>query len=182
MDTTLEPERRTPEQTAEHPPALDPLLHPTRDALLARHAHPLPRWKRLLQPGAAGRGAWIRLEADAQAERLGRRTPGTEHVLLALLAVHEVGRHDPRLAEDTGAEPLLRLGLDHARAHAALADGRVTLPADPRSVESYLADAAGQGTDQLVRTLLEEDTRARRLVEALCRGDEAPRRGERKDT
>ncbi|MEV7188021.1 Clp protease N-terminal domain-containing protein [Kitasatospora sp. NPDC093102] len=152
----------------EHQGALDPLLLPTREALLARRTHRIPRWKRLLQPGSSGPAAWIRTEADAQAERLGRRTPGTEHVLLALLAVHEVARHEPQSVGEGGAGELLAgLGLDYARAHAALETGEVTLPADPRAVEAYLADAAGQGADQLVRALLEEDTRARRLVEAL---------------
>ncbi|MFD5436570.1 Clp protease N-terminal domain-containing protein [Kitasatospora sp. NPDC127067] len=147
---------------------LDPLLHPTRETLLARRGHRAPRWKRLLQPGPSGPAAWIRPEADAQAERLGRRTPGTEHVLLALLAVHEVARHEPGLAAEDGAGELLAgLGLDYARAHAALDSGGVTLPADPRAVEAYLTEIAGQGTDRLVRALLEEDTRARRLVEAL---------------
>ncbi|MEV7024812.1 hypothetical protein, partial [Kitasatospora sp. NPDC093558] len=47
----------------------------------------------------------------------------------------------------------------------ALADGRVPLPADPRSVEAYLTDT--RDTDTLLRTLLREDTRARRLAEAL---------------
>ncbi|MGW7447969.1 Clp protease N-terminal domain-containing protein [Kitasatospora sp. NPDC054795] len=147
---------------------LDPLLHPTRETLLARRGHRAPRWKRLLRPGPSGPAAWIRPEADAQAERLGRRTPGTEHVLLALLAVHEVARHEPGLAAEDGAGELLAgLGLDYARAHAALDSGGVTLPADPRAVEAYLTETAGQGTDRLVRALLEEDTRARRLVEAL---------------
>ncbi|MFI2609697.1 Clp protease N-terminal domain-containing protein [Kitasatospora sp. NPDC018619] len=147
---------------------LDPLLRPTREALLARRAPRAPRWKHLWQPGSGGPAAWIRREADAQAERLGRRTPGTEHVLLALLAVGEVVRREPGLAQQAGVgEALMGLGLDYGRARAALDAGGVTLPADPRSVEAYLADAAGQGTDRLVRALLEEDTRARRLVEAL---------------
>ncbi|MEU3569847.1 hypothetical protein AB0E96_15660, partial [Kitasatospora sp. NPDC036755] len=147
---------------------LDPLLRPTREALLARRTHRAPRWRRLLQRGSSGAAAWIRAEADAQAERLGRRTPGTEHVLLALLAAGEVARHEPGLApEADGGELLGGLGLGYARAYAALESGKVTLPADPRSVEAYLADLAGQGTDRLVRALLEEDTRARRLAEAL---------------
>ncbi|MFE3876377.1 hypothetical protein ACFXPX_18560 [Kitasatospora sp. NPDC059146] len=145
------------------------LLRPTREALLARQAHRAPRWKRLLPPGSAGRSAWIRLEADAQAERLGRRTPGTEHVLLALLALHEVAGKEPELAPEANAGELLAgLGLDYARAHAALDAGQVTLPADPRSVEAYLSGgAADGGAEPLLRVLLAEDTRARRLVEAL---------------
>ncbi|WP_369182194.1 hypothetical protein [Streptomyces sp. Y1] len=144
---------------------LDPLLRPTRDALLGRGSYRLPRWKRLLQPGAAGRAAWIRLETDAQAERLGRRTPGTEHVLLAVLAVHEVAVREPGLAPEAARGELFdRLGVDYARAHAALDAGEVALPSDPRSVEEYLSVG---GVEQLLDALLQEATRARRLVEAL---------------
>ncbi|MFF2142931.1 Clp protease N-terminal domain-containing protein [Kitasatospora sp. NPDC058190] len=161
------PETAAPQAGGERPDPLDPLLHPTREALLTRRSHRLPRWKRLLQPGAAGRGAWIRLEADAQALRFGRRTPGTEHVLLALLAVHEVTRREPRADVDrAGGELLAGLGLDYARLHALLDAGGVSLPADPRSVETYLADVAALGTEHVARALLAEDTRARRLVEA----------------
>ncbi|MFJ9608027.1 Clp protease N-terminal domain-containing protein [Kitasatospora sp. NPDC101176] len=158
---------------------LDPLLRPTRDALLARGAHPVPRWRRLLTPGAPGAAApagLLRAEADAQAERLGRRAPGTEHVLLALLAVHEVSRRQPELAvpqtaDDGGGAAVAGLGVDYARVHAALTAGQVPLAADPRSVEAYLSEAGrGRGTNALVRALLAEDTRARRLVEALGGG------------
>ncbi|WP_316525695.1 hypothetical protein [Kitasatospora brasiliensis] len=172
MDTTmLEPDGQALDGADGRPGTgrdEQPLLLPTREALLARRTHPTPRWKRLLRPGAGGRAGWIRVETDAQAERLGRRTPGTEHVLLALLAVDEVVRHEPRLAQEGGGGELLAgLGIEYARAYAALDTGAVTLPADPRSVEEYLAEAAGQGADRLVRALLEEDTRARRLVDAL---------------
>ncbi|MFD4395741.1 Clp protease N-terminal domain-containing protein [Kitasatospora sp. NPDC058478] len=169
---------------------LDPLLRPTRDALLGRTPYRLPRWKRLLVPGFAKMNiavapmAWVRLEVDGQAQRLGRRAPGTEHVLLAVLAVHEVACRQPQLAGEGGADPaerhaggvrLARLGLDYARAHAALTAGRVPLAADPRAVEAYLSGATDrQGTGPLVETLLSEETRARRLVEALC-GDRLDR-------
>ncbi|MEV7027743.1 Clp protease N-terminal domain-containing protein, partial [Kitasatospora sp. NPDC093558] len=77
---------------------LHPLLRPTRDTLLAGRQ---PRWKRMLtRPAAAGATlAAVRRETDAQAERLGRRSPGTEHVLLAVLALHEVARHQRQSAE-----------------------------------------------------------------------------------
>ncbi|GAB7187178.1 hypothetical protein ATKI12_7009 [Kitasatospora sp. Ki12] len=159
------------------PPAvLDPLLIPTRDALLGRRSRRLPRWRRVLTPGAAGPAApaadWIRWETDQQAQRLGRRTPGTEHVLLAVLAVHEVLAHRPQPdVDDTGGELLAWLGLDYVRVHGALSAGTVALPADPRSVEAYLAGAA---PGPLVRVLLDEPTRARRLVEALRAEQDAP--------
>ncbi|MFD8754976.1 Clp protease N-terminal domain-containing protein [Kitasatospora sp. NPDC059577] len=151
---------------------LDPLLLPTRDALLGRRSHRLPRWRRMVRSGAAGPAAssadWIRRETDDQARRLGRRTPGTEHVLLAVLAVHEVLGHEPQPdVDDTGGELLAWLGFDYARVRAAVTAGTVALPADPRSVETYLAGAA---PGPLVRVLLDEDTRARRLAEALRAG------------
>ncbi|SOB79366.1 hypothetical protein [Streptomyces sp. 1331.2] len=173
MDTVPEP--------GEEPTALDPLLVPTRDALLGGRPHRPPRWKRLWKAGAAApapSSEWIRREADGQAQRLGRRTPGTEHVLLAVLAVHEVLGHQPRSqpqplpdVDDSGGELLARLGLDYARAHAALTAGTVVLPADPRSVEAYL-DGAAPGP--LVRLLLDEDTRARRLAESLVGALDGP--------
>ncbi|MGA5821747.1 hypothetical protein ACPC54_28250 [Kitasatospora sp. NPDC094028] len=162
METALEPDAQGHDRRDD----LDPQLRPTRDALLGRGGYRLPRWKRLLQPGAAGRAAWLRPETDAQAERLGRRTPGTEHVLLAVLAVHEVAVREPKLAPEAAEGELFdRLGVDYARARAALDAGEVALPSDPRSVEEYLSIG---GAEQLLEALLQEDTRARRLVDALA--------------
>ncbi|MER7753711.1 hypothetical protein [Kitasatospora sp. NPDC097643] len=150
---------------------LDPLLRPTREVLLFRRAGRRPsRWRRRRVP-PAGPASWLRAEADGQALRLGRRTPGTEHVLLAVLAAYEVSLREPELVDDedaAGGALLAGLGLAYARAYAELDADRVALPADPRSVEAYLSEvSAGQGTGPLVRTLLAEDTRARRLAEAL---------------
>ncbi|WP_031074910.1 Clp protease N-terminal domain-containing protein [Streptomyces sp. NRRL WC-3742] len=121
------------------------------------------RWKRLLRPG--GR---LRRQVDREAERLGRSAPGTEHVLLALLAAREGGGVEGVLDERGGAR-LTALGLDYARARAALATETVALPSDPRSVEEYLAIT---DTGALVHSLLDDDTRARRLAEALNGGGE----------
>ncbi|MFJ9693994.1 hypothetical protein [Kitasatospora sp. NPDC101183] len=119
-----------------------------------------PRWKRLLRPGDR-----LRREADDQAARLGRRTPGTEHVLLALLAAREIGPEG--ILDAPGDARLAALGLGYDRARAAIADGEVALPSDPRSVEAYLSIT---GPGEPVRALLEDDTRARRLAEALGGG------------
>ncbi|MET8626290.1 hypothetical protein ABZW30_21465 [Kitasatospora sp. NPDC004669] len=75
----------------------------------------------------------------------------------------------PWLPDTAGGALLAGRGLDYARVHAVLDAGEVSLPADPRSVEAYLAAVAAQGTEQVVRALLEEVTRARRLVEAMER-------------
>ncbi|EMF58390.1 MULTISPECIES: Clp protease N-terminal domain-containing protein [Streptomyces] len=169
---------------------LDPLLHATRDVLLGRtHYRRMPFWLRwLLRLGggnwASSPAGWVRLETYEQARRLGHGVVGTEHVLLAILATHEVALRYPHLSrenapdQDTryaGGERLARLGVDYASAYGALtAGGRVRLTSDARPVERYV-DAAGlapagsadPGTGPLVETLLGEQTRARQLVDAL---------------
>ncbi|MFI7500171.1 Clp protease N-terminal domain-containing protein [Streptomyces sp. NPDC049687] len=184
--------------TAGHEDGLTPLLHATRDVLLGRsHYRHLPFWKRWLVKSAgtnlASRPAWwVELETYEQARRLGADVAGTEHVLLAILATHEVALRYPHLAGEnapapdtryTGGERLARLGIDYTSVHSALTAGRVRLTADARPVEQYLAEAAGPsaassadsgsaatadpGTGHLVELLLGEETRARQLVDAL---------------
>ncbi|MFG3258327.1 Clp protease N-terminal domain-containing protein [Streptomyces sp. NPDC048172] len=171
---------------------LGPLLHATRDVLLGhRHYRRAPWWMRWLLKRSginwAARPAWwVRMETYEQARRLGSDTVGTEHVLLAVLATHEVALRYPHLAGEgdpapgsryAGGERLARLGLDHASVHGALVAGdRVRLTSDARPVEQYIdatADADGRetapdpGTGPLVEALLGEETRARLLVDAL---------------
>ncbi|MEI5522468.1 Clp protease N-terminal domain-containing protein [Streptomyces brasiliscabiei] len=174
---------------------LPPLLHPTRDMLLGRaHYRHLPFWKRWLVKASGVNWAsrptwWAALETHEQARRLGSRTVGTEHLLLAILATHEVALRHPHLTREhaptpdlryAGGERLTRLGLDHAKVHQALTTARIPLSPDARPLKQYL-DAAttpptptptdepwpDPGTGPLLETLLTEQTRARQLIEAL---------------
>ncbi|MFC9678195.1 Clp protease N-terminal domain-containing protein [Streptomyces sp. NPDC056948] len=178
--------------------SLAPLLHTTRDVLLGRshyrHRPFLERWVlRFTGVNWASRPAWwVSMETYDQARRLGNRAVGTEHVLLAILATHEVALQYPHLAKasapapDTryaGGERLARLGIDYASVHSALTGDRVRLTADARPVKKYLDEAArpravrsadsgcaspdDPGTGPLVETLLSEETRARQLIDAL---------------
>lgn len=178
---------------------LDPLLHPTRDVLLGRsHYRHKALWKRWLLKRVgvnwASRPAWwVSMETHEQARRLGHDAAGTEHILLAVLATHEVVLRYPHMRDESaptpdtryaGAERLARMGLDHATVHSALTTGRVPLTADARPAEQYLDEAASPGkpptdappdapttdpgTAPLVDLLMKEDTRARQLIEALA--------------
>ncbi|MFI8088464.1 Clp protease N-terminal domain-containing protein [Streptomyces sp. NPDC086080] len=178
---------------------LDPLLHPTRDVLLGRsHYRHKVLWKRWLLKRIgvnwASRPAWwVSMETHEQARRLGHDTVGTEHILLAVLATHEVALRYPHMKDEsaptpdtryTGSERLARMGLDHATVHSALTTGRVPLTADARPAEQYLDEAASPGrppadapadtpttdpgTGPLVDLLLKEETRARQLIESLA--------------
>ncbi|MFF3380878.1 Clp protease N-terminal domain-containing protein [Streptomyces sp. NPDC002680] len=178
---------------------LAPQLHATRDVLLGRapYRH-LTFWKRWLVKSAGTNLAskpawWAAMETYEQAHRLGNRTVGTEHVLLAVLATHEVALRYPHLARENapapdtryaGGERLARLGIDYASVYSALTGERVPLTADARPVQQYLDEATGPsavstadsggespadpGTGPLVELLLSEGTRARQLVDALA--------------
>ncbi|MBE4738375.1 Clp protease N-terminal domain-containing protein [Streptomyces caniscabiei] len=171
---------------------LTPLLHGTRDRLLGRdHYRNLPFWKRWLikRSGinwASRPSRWVDMEAHELAHRLGADTVGTEHVLLAVLATHEVASHHPHLAEEnaptpdlryTGGERLTALGLDYAAVHRALAGSdRVRLLPDPHPLTHYLAAPTPTPTDDLppdpgtgpvVESLLNGPTRAHQLITTL---------------
>ncbi|MEE1764702.1 Clp protease N-terminal domain-containing protein [Streptomyces sp. SP18BB07] len=178
--------------------ALPPLLHATRDRLLGRdHYRHMPFWKRWLVKRSginwASRPArWVSLETYEQAQRLGAAAVGTEHVLLAILATHEVAQRHPHLATEnastpdlryTGGERLTRLGLDYTSVHKALTGGRVHLLPDPHPLTHYLDRATpptatsaptstddfppDPGTGPLVESLLSEQTRAHQLITTL---------------
>ncbi|MER5550284.1 Clp protease N-terminal domain-containing protein [Streptomyces sp. NPDC002793] len=180
---------------------LFPLLHPTREVLLGRSQYrQMPFWKRWLVKRmginwASHPAWWVRMETYEQARRLGDRAVGSEHVLLAILATHEVALRYPHLlrqgapAPDTryeGGERLARLGIDYASVRTELTGGRVRLAADARPVEQYVDETAGPGgapaagagsesrtdpgTGPLVEILLGEETRARRLIDAMTTG------------
>ncbi|MET9557387.1 Clp protease N-terminal domain-containing protein [Streptomyces sp. NPDC006645] len=170
---------------------LDPLLHPTRDLLLGRsHYRRVSFWMRWMIKlsgvnWAALPAGWVRLETFEQARRLGNGMVGTEHVLLAILATHEVARQYPHLSgaslpgPDTqyaGGDRLAALGLDYASVHHALTSPtRPHLTPDPHPAEQYVDETAplnldttsDPGTAPLVETLLTTTTRARQLIESL---------------
>lgn len=165
--------------------ALDPLLHPTRDVLLGRGQYRrVSFWMRwMIKLGgvnwASLPAGWARLETFEQARRLGDGTVGTEHVLLAILATHEVALQHPHLsgeAQYAGGERLAALGIDYASAHQALTTpDHLRLPPDPQPAEHYINESTplnldpttDPGTGPLLEALLSDDTRARQLVEAL---------------
>lgn len=164
---------------------LSPLLHPTRDILLGRdHYRHLSFWKRwLVKSGGTNLASkpawWVAMETYEQAHRLGDRKVGTEHVLLAVLATHEVALRYPHLAREgapvpdtryAGGERLAGLGVDYASVHSALTGDRVRLTSDARPVKQYVEQYVAEtepGTGPLVESLLREETRARQLVDAL---------------
>lgn len=136
---------------------LDPLLHATRDILLGHsHYRRAPFWMRWMLKlsginWAARPAWWVKMETYEQARRLGSSTVGTEHVLLAILATHEVALRHPHLTGEgttgpdslyAGGERLLRLGVDYASVHSALKTGdRLRLTSDARPVEQYIDQA-----------------------------------------
>ncbi|MET9457657.1 Clp protease N-terminal domain-containing protein [Streptomyces canus] len=168
---------------------LDPLLRATRDVLLGRsHYRRMSWWMRWLTKlsgvnWAASPAGWVGLETYEQARRLGDRAVGTEHILLAVLATHEVALSHPHLVGErgtgqddryAGGEQLARLGVDYVSVHRVLTAGDcIALTADVRPAEEYLHEATGQNlmsaasTGPLVETLLREQTRARQLIDTL---------------
>ncbi|NGO68756.1 Clp protease N-terminal domain-containing protein [Streptomyces boncukensis] len=146
--------------TASREDGLDPLLHPTRDVLLGHsHYRRTPFWVRWLLKlsgvnWAARPAWWVRMETYEQARRLGSDAVGTEHVLLAVLATHEVALQYPHLAGESasglgsryaGGERLVRLGIDYASVHSALTtgDGPGLMTSDARPVEQYVDESKG---------------------------------------
>ncbi|MFF3552494.1 Clp protease N-terminal domain-containing protein [Streptomyces tsukubensis] len=162
---------------------LDPLLHRTRDLLLGNRHYPMAFWKRWLVSGvnwATQPGFWVVRETPEQARELGHRRLGTEHILLAVLATHEVAMAHPHLAQEglsgtgarfRGGERLAAMGLDYAGVRRALASAP-DLGTDPTPVEEILTAArADDGTGPLVETLLQDGTRAGRLIRQIRGAD-----------
>lgn len=181
---------------------LAPALHLTRDVLLGRARYRrMPRWRRWVATTFGVNWAempveWVKRETDEQARRLGHSRAGTEHVLLAVLATHEVITRYPHFAAGhgptspgpfAGGQRLAAAGIDHATVLDALRGGGLGLSADPRPVERYFQDAKGaepqsadredgavpeQSTGPLVEALLADATRARQVVHRLAPPDQ----------
>ncbi|MEU3597395.1 Clp protease N-terminal domain-containing protein [Streptomyces sp. NPDC006798] len=163
---------------------LDPALDSTRDRLIGRRQYPVNRLRRWLLRGvnwAAAPAQWVHHETYEQARSLGHRRVGTEHALLAALATHEVAAAHPLLARQgvtgpdvrqLGGARLAATGLDYATVRAALAAGP-DLGTDAVPVKSLLEDVrSDDGTGPLVESLMQDGTRAGRLVRLL--GDTGP--------
>jgi hypothetical protein len=158
-------------------PGVAPDLQPTVDHVLGRIRYENAPFARRMALGflqAAGAnlartpGPWADLEARDQAARLGHRRVRTAHLLLALLAMHEVTGVLPHLVVDVadkyaGARALAATGLTYAATRAALSadpPGR-----DPRRYKSYVD--VQRDTTSLLRAILAGDTSAARLLAAL---------------
>ncbi|MDG4829148.1 Clp protease N-terminal domain-containing protein [Solwaraspora sp. WMMD1047] len=163
--------RVVPDRVEEH-------LRPTRDRLLGRRPFRAQGlYARLFQllpvhvNYAAAPVLWARLEAKELARELGRRRAGSEHLLLAFLAVHEVARHYPHLTGDSAAryapdDPTIA-GLHFHQIRAAVLAAGDELGADRRSVDDYTrGDGRPQESGPVLRALLTDDSRAARLVAA----------------
>ncbi|MER5771477.1 Clp protease N-terminal domain-containing protein [Streptomyces sp. NPDC001985] len=168
------------------PPAADglgPELRPTRDTLLGRRPRTgRPFWLRVVLFLARGANlaanpvAWVALETVDQSRRTGQET-GTEHLLLAVLATHEVGLRYPHMAGEGAADPEVRsaggarlaaMGARYAPLLRAVERAGTDLGPDDRPFDAYLDAAGGDGgTGPLVDALLRGGTRARRLLVSL---------------
>ncbi|ANW18945.1 Clp protease N-terminal domain-containing protein [Streptomyces clavuligerus] len=173
---------------------LDQALWPTRDLLLRRERpRDAPFFEGLVLKLAKGGNMarlpayWITLDCREQARRLAQ-PKGTEHVLLSVLATHEVALAYPHMAyADTddaaerfaGGARLLARGLDYALVRQALED-RPELGEDDRDADACLDGVVERdgGTGPLVDALLRGDTRARRLLELLLGDDSEDERGD----
>ncbi len=160
------------------PDRLDAELLRMRDVLLGRDKYPKPsgwrNWALALAVSSRLNYAehplvWIRMEAFEQARRAGRANPGTDDVLLAVLATHQVARAYPHLSRPAkdrynGAQSLANAGLRYRDTYRLAQD--TDLGADPKSLEGYLASMP-KDTATLLRSILAgQDNRATRLLTA----------------
>ncbi|MCM2391811.1 Clp protease N-terminal domain-containing protein [Streptomyces albipurpureus] len=164
---------------------LDLFLWPTRNSLLGLRSYAglglFRRWTTQFAGinWATDPIAWIKLESRYQMQAVGHGE-GTEHLLLAVLATHEVAVRYAHLAAEglegvdilqtryAGGQRLAEMGIGYVAARAVMDRDPDLGTADQRPLEAYLKAALTDGgTGPLVDALLRDDTRARRLVEAL---------------
>ncbi|MEU0686337.1 Clp protease N-terminal domain-containing protein [Streptomyces uncialis] len=165
---------------------LRPQLWPTRDTLLGRRSPTgTSLWRRLLLRLAKGANlaaspvSWLGFDAVQQAAGLKQRL-GTEHLLLSVLATHEVAVRYPHLATAAapadgdgpdvadrfaGGAALHALGVDYLTVRRAVERDGHQLGEDDRDPDTYLeAFEGGDGTGPLTQSLLQGENRARRLL------------------
>jgi hypothetical protein len=160
------------------PDRLDPELLRLRDVLLGRDKYPKPSgWRNwALKLAVVSRLnyaehplIWIRMEAFEQARRAGREQPGTDDVLLAVLATLQVARAYPHLSQPAkdrynGAQALVNAGLRYRAAYEVAQN--TDLGTDPQPLKGYLASMP-KDTATLLRLILVGDNRATRLLTTL---------------
>lgn len=169
-------------------PSVDPGLRRARDVLLGRTQYSRrPGWRGLLTWSALpGRSSyalqptlWAWLEARALAVADGRDEPGTHDLLLAVLAIHEVGTRYPHLSGSaadlyagarmlaTQLAPQLSATAGIGYAEAAATARRTDLGVDPRPLRAYVRSLPADTAALLGLVLHDHDTRAARLLLAL---------------
>ncbi len=158
------------------PERVEPELRRLRDVLIGRSRYPTPPGWRNWLLGLVVRGrvnyagnpvAWVRLEAGEQARHRGRQRPGTDDVLLAVLATHEVARQYPHLSGTAaekyhGARLLADAGLRYRDVYAAAQ--AADLGSDPQPLRAYLPTAPTDTHGLLRLVLAGPDNRATRLL------------------
>ncbi|MDP9792756.1 hypothetical protein J2S43_001268 [Catenuloplanes nepalensis] len=153
-------------------------LHRVRDMLIGRTRYPRVRfWQNpLLAIVAPARTnlaphplVWQMLETREQARERGRRRPGTDDAMLALLAMYELARYYPHLYETgdekyRGGAALAGAGVTYAALrHAAQA---TDLGADPRPLRKIVPHAPADTLELLRLLLADPGSRANRLLTA----------------
>ncbi|GAB7044136.1 MULTISPECIES: Clp protease N-terminal domain-containing protein [Catenuloplanes] len=161
-------------------------LHRVRDMLIGRTRYPRVRFWRnpLLAIVAPARTnlaphplLWQMLETREQARERGRRTPGSDDALLALLAMYELARYYPHLYETgdarySGGAALAAAGVTYAALRRTAA--RTDLGADPRPLRKAVPTAPPDTMELLRLLLADRDNRANRLLTAAGIADFRP--------
>lgn len=172
--------------TGPAPVADDPVppeLRPTRDGLLGRTTYRgagrhRSRWAGGFRwlPLAEVPAVWVMVDAHDQARRLGAPRTGTEHLVLAVLAVHETLDRYPHLRPDdaghryAGGAVLAAAGLTYRAAREVARAHADRLGTDARKASAYSGRrwrtrAAPTGTAELLLAVLtQDDSRAAHLL------------------
>jgi Clp amino terminal domain, pathogenicity island component len=158
--------------------SIAPELRPTRDTLLGIGRAP-SRLLALFSVNLAELPVlWVESDARDQARRLGARRPGTEHLVLAILATHETVQHYPHMLPDdtqgryAGGRVLAAAGLKYRAARDAVEHSADRLGSDARKPSCYTRRSwrwsASMDTGHLLlRILTQDDSRGANLLRLL---------------
>lgn len=164
-----------------------PELRPTRDALLGTASYRYRSVTRCLAVGVLRLLAvnlaelpvvWVDLDARDQARRLGARQAGTEHLVLAILAVHEALRWYPHMQPGdaahlyAGGRVLAEARISYLDAYDSARRNPERLRSDARPASSYTRRlrvyGRSVGTGQLLLAILtQNDSRGANLLRQL---------------